>query len=81
MSALGPTLSCWTPSSPSSGLSKKPPRAVARVQRARDISLKQAASKEKATEPKCQDVQTPVCTEARENIHQTILHYQALGPK
>ena len=33
---------------------------------------KQTASKEKATEPKCQDVQTPVYTEARENIHQTI---------
>ena len=39
MSPLGPTLSCWTPSSPSSRLSKKPPRTVARVQRARDISL------------------------------------------
>ena len=33
---------------------------------------KQAASKEKATEPQCLDVQTPVCTEPRENIHQTI---------
>ena len=37
--------------------------------------FKQTAIKEKVTEPKCRDVhdvQTPVSTEARENIHQTI---------
>ena len=36
---------------------------------------KQTASKEKDTVPKCpdiQDIQIPVYTEARENIHQTI---------
>ena len=39
---------------------------------------KQTANKEKATEPKCQDVQTPVFTEARENIHQTISNIRRL---
>ena len=33
---------------------------------------KQTASTEKTTEPKCQDVHTPVYTEAREHSHQTI---------